>query len=1566
TAAASPTGPYQAGANVTVTASPSANYQFVNWTTTGGVVASTANPYTFAINSNQTLQANFAPVGNGLSIASLTLMDAVTDQDLFVLQDGMQINLLSLLNNNLAVRANTNPSTVGSVKFALTGAKIHNQTESMAPYALFGDINNGTNYNGQAFGLGNYTLTITPYSAAGGTGTAGTPLTINFEMIDFDPGTITTIYRINAAGPLFTDSEQNNWQADATGVYYTASSTGSKTFAITNTTEDVLYQTYRFATAVGTNPGNPFSYNLPVSTSGPFTVKLHFMEPFYGAPGGVSGGAGSRVFNINIENGQAIQNNFDIYAEAGAAATALVKQFSNITVNDGVLNINFSSVVNNALVCAIEVSTGGASLEFAANPNTIQLETGTIGSIGNFISTSNNTDPTTAILNAKDVNTGNVPTWLRVNNLLLNNISYTTGSEITFEFNATGLAAGIYEADVTAFANGYSDATIHLTMTVIDPNGLRPYILGVFDGGTNEITEGETNIPLDVNISTTQIRFASNIPNELKGLDNSTVIPENIKLIKINDGSVVPANVNSTGGGDAITIVPSVLLEANTSYRYDITDNVRDLNGQAMIPFSITFTTGTSTNQIPTNLTGIQFTKVELPSTIDPTGLGYATLTIGPDGKLYAARIDGLIRRYTINADGTLSNPQDLTGLRAHRRGTNVANDNKILIGLTFDPSSTANNLIAWVTYSGHFVFNNGPDWDGNLAKLTGSNLQTVQDVVINLPRSLKDHLSNSIAFGADGALYFSQGANSAMGRADGTWGNREERLLSAALLRLNVNNLPANLPIDAKTEEGGSYNPYAPGSALTIYATGIRNAYDLVFHSNGEIYLPTNGSAAGGNAPTSNPTDPLYVAPHPSAPAYTGPTNIPAVTNITPSQNDWLFRVVQGGYYGHPNSQRAEYILNRGDIDVDNAAYNGIQADPNYRLSGVAYNFEKNKSPNGAIEYRSAVFAGKLRGMLLVVRYSQQDDIIVLEPGSGSNKNIIAATDGNILGLGGFNDPLDLIEDVNTGNIYVSEYGAAKITLLKPNDQGSAFISSNPDELIFDTVKGTTTAAQTVTITNDGASTLQISAASIVGAHFSLTSSHAFPISLSSGQSVNFSVVFNPSSTTVGDFSAQLRITNNSVNSPILNIGLYGLSLNGFEGSNEPPLQDVVNTLGYGINVGWTTLASNTNPALMGEEVLVQLFEKASSGNVGIIPVARYSPAETLPYGYYLNNNNNPIKTQVAVLSNAPGEHQALFPAILSGTTSFDPGTQPFGIYCQSNTFNRTNYTEDQLNTGGVARRVRTYPLKDRNGVLVQNSYLVCFEDASNGDYQDYMYVLSNVQPVGSTGDNDPGPNPNSLTNLTLINAGTDQDIQTLSNGAVINLASLGNPTLAIRANKASTTVESVRFVMTGPLNVTQTESLEPFAIFGDVNGNYNGQAFPAGTYTLTVTPYTLDGALGTAGTPISLTFTIQTSAARTATTVAQSADSGEQEIKEEEMPGLAEIIQAYPNPTEGFVTVVLSKVLKDFDYMLVDKSGRAILNGHMDKLSDSFKINITHLPSGSYFLKVEGANRYVILVKE
>ncbi len=596
-------------------------------------------------------------------------------------------------------------------------------------------------------------------------------------------------------------------------------------------------------------------------------------------------------------------------------------------------------------------------------------------------------------------------------------------STSTQAFKSATVTVTVSDGFLTIDALGGTNTKIN-TITVKPANAAEPAKPSVVS--VNPLN-GAVNISANTSISTNVLK----LPNG--GINNSTINSRSVYLTENATGALVPSHVNGTGGGDAITLVPSSSLKSNTNYKFHITSGVKDLSGASFIPYSSRFTTKATP---PVVHSTIAFDKISLPNA---TGR-HSSLTIGPDGKLYALTIDGIIKRFSINANGTLGTPQLLYSLQ-NAYGTRKQ---RLAIGFAFDPSATATNLVAWVTHSS-YVFLNGPSWDGKLTKLSGSNLQNVKDVLVNLPRSTKDHVTNSIAFGPDRALYFMQASISAMGRAEQTWGYRNENLLSAAVLRLDVSKL-GTLPLNVKTYEGGgTYNPYNLNSPLTIYASGVRNAYDLVWHSNGSLYVPTNGSAAGGNTPAS-----VNGTIRTDGRTYNGPS-IPALTYVKQTQKDFLYRVVKGGYYGHPNALRGEYVMNGGNptSGTDRAevpAYPvGIKPDVNWR--GYSFNFQNNVSPNGAIEYKSSAFNGALKGKLLVVRYSQHDDIITLTP--GTSKDIVSSIEGkSIAGFSGFVDPLDLTENVKNGNIYVSEYGGnGKITLLRPQTRATSITVQKVDK---------------------------------------------------------------------------------------------------------------------------------------------------------------------------------------------------------------------------------------------------------------------------------------------------------------------------------------------------------------------------------------------------------------------------------------------------------------------------------------------------------------------------------------
>ncbi|WP_116107459.1 PKD domain-containing protein [Lewinella sp. IMCC34191] len=1210
----------------------------------------------------------------------------------------------------------------------------------------------------------------------------------------------------------------------------------------------------------------------------------------------------------------------------------------------------------------------------------------------------------------------------------------------------SGLPVGTYQTNLIATAPDYDAAEISISLHVTGEGAQQPRVIAAYP------PTGSRGVPTSISLSANDL-YLPNPVDGIYGVANESIDPATVYLTKLPSGATVPATVNGTGGGDAINLTPLLPLEANTTYRFTIA-GVTDLSGSPFEVYQSTFTTGTGGGDSGGNLGQVAFRSAGAVT----SGQQYTSLTIGPDGKLYGLSITGTIDRWDIAEDGSLAGRQTLTVL-PDTYGVRSA------IGFTFAPSATADNLVAYVTHCSG-TLNNAPAWDGKLSRLSGPDLENEALVITNLPRSRRDHLTNSIAFrpGEDRVLYFLQGSNTAGGAPDNAWGNRLERLLSASALRLDLDKLPESAwPLNAKTtmnaaainavdtysptlgpgtgtytENGqvypddGTYNPYFTEAPLTLFATGIRNAYDLVWHSNGQLYVPTNGTAAGSNSPASidgtrRPDGSLY--------SGTGYPPVPgALANNT--QRDWLFRIDPGqaaGYYGHPNPLRGEFVLNRGSVDVSTYPA-GVIADPNYR--GAAYDFAYNKSPNGVIEYRSNAENGNLQGALLVCRYSGGSDLIALMP-DGPNGDIQTIKIG-IPGFTGFTDPLDLTEDVNTGNLYVSDFGTGEIVLLKPTNQATAqpaitlsrkdvvvdatvgeqvkvtlyvanvgnapllntfvnlqgpeaaafaieatqlpdellpnssasvevtfqpatagvkfasltlggsngqpttiplnglgrrgteaaeqpslqeifnvlrldvdsgdedpttstfdvsgndynrllgdeldlqqfqrasdgpvtvevlaafdaesvdpvtalgwytgedaanatevlsisnalsgngqslyptvtgaasfdpgraafglysrwpvaadrlvfgeharntfdplvsrhlrvypypgeedayilaferetagyeyqdlvavvrnveaatgtTVTALPKELLFETTvdtDGNATMTATVQLRNEGTAPVEISSSAFTGAFADqYRMDDPAGIVLLPGVDRSFDVTYAPDRTydRLGHQPASLSFSSTGLSESETTVALHGLKKAGFEGDAEPALQDVLLTLGYGVDVGWTTLANHLDPSPMGEEVITPYFQLAGPGSAELIPLARYSPAGAVPFGWF-TDTPAPNRHQLATLADGLANAQRLYPPTESGGTRFNPRDSIFGVYIDLPERDRSDYSTDVQNDGNV-HRTRVYPARDRSGQLLPNTYILCFEEAANGDYQDNVFLLRNVKPAG------------------------------------------------------------------------------------------------------------------------------------------------------------------------------------------------------------------------------------------
>jgi hypothetical protein len=147
--------------------------------------------------------------------------------------------------------------------------------------------------------------------------------------------------RIVVGHSPYRDSNGNVWMPDQ---YFFGGRLSSFGGDLSKVTDGRLYEWHRFG---------HFRYVVPVATGGKYTLRLYFMEHWFGVQNGGIGGVGSRVFDVSC-NGSMLLKGFDIFREAGSKP--LVKSFQHIEPTpQGKIEIYFTPAVNYPSISAIEV-----------------------------------------------------------------------------------------------------------------------------------------------------------------------------------------------------------------------------------------------------------------------------------------------------------------------------------------------------------------------------------------------------------------------------------------------------------------------------------------------------------------------------------------------------------------------------------------------------------------------------------------------------------------------------------------------------------------------------------------------------------------------------------------------------------------------------------------------------------------------------------------------------------------------------------------------------------------------------------------------------------------------------------------------------------------------------------------------------------------------------------------------------------------------------------------------------------------------------------------------------------
>lgn len=267
-------------------------------------------------------------------------------------------------------------------------------------------------------------------------------------------------------------------------------------------------------------------------------------------------------------------------------------------------------------------------------------------------------------------------------------------------------------------------------------------------------------------------------------------------------------------------------------------------------------------------------------------GIGFTTvLTFGPedpdpgstgDGCVYAVEgFEGEVRRICFDATKSVVSNAVVIDLN----GPGLAQS---VLGISFDPTSdSATVLELYLAYSDDA----SAPFNGKIARAVsldgGQSYAVDEDFITGLPRSTFDHGTNGLDFGPDGCLYIAQANNSNMG-FDADFA---ESRLSSAVLRACFKDGSGGI-LSGFDRNCGAANTQE-SCDVEVYASGLRNPFDLEWHANGSLYATDNDANQNFRLHCGN-----------EANAFGCACLEPPFDPV----GDELNRIEAGAYYGSPN----------------------------------------------------------------------------------------------------------------------------------------------------------------------------------------------------------------------------------------------------------------------------------------------------------------------------------------------------------------------------------------------------------------------------------------------------------------------------------------------------------------------------------------------------------------------------------------------------------------------------------------------------------------------------------------
>jgi len=347
---------------------------------------------------------------------------------------------------------------------------------------------------------------------------------------------------------------------------------------------------------------------------------------------------------------------------------------------------------------------------------------------------------------------------------------------------------------------------------------------------------------------------------------------------------------------------------------------------------------------------------------------------------------------------------------------------------------------------------------------------------------------------------------------------------------------------------------------------------------------------------------------------------------------------------------------------------------------------------------------------------------------------------------------PIATIEPLESRQFLSASLGVTNLDILPGVERMIFNRIQNPNPTKPNYVKNT----GVLQLTNNGTTTLTLSGLTFSGP-FKLVGT--LPSSIPAHQSVKLTVQFTATKTppytynqtsgfdkasSGGAWIGSMTFKTNDPAHATYKEELAGWFQYDSEKNEEPNLQTLVNLIAnYKTNIasGRQVLLSEgtSTPTYYGEETKSAYWKVANSAKpVSMRQLASFhTQGDIVPLSWY----DKPTKPLRSIMTTDGLAGQAFLPYKLGqkGTPaagSFSPGGTVFGFKVQN------EFSDDKLNkirTGG-GHHVRFYPLRDHNGNILANTFLMTMDysqtsagSVQNYDFQDNVYIITNITAAGN-----------------------------------------------------------------------------------------------------------------------------------------------------------------------------------------------------------------------------------------